>query len=97
MGVKLQDRDVFGPIRERIEIPQKTVKHTPRDKVYDAFITLLAGAHGVVESNTRLRRAPVLPAACGRAACAEQAVVQETLEACTAENVRQREQAVQGI
>jgi hypothetical protein len=97
LGVSLQQRDVFGPIRERLVIAQKTVKHTPLDKVYDAFITLLAGAHGLVEINTRLRSDAVLQAAFGRAACAEQSVVQQTLDACTAENVCQLEQALQVI
>jgi hypothetical protein len=97
LGVSLQERDVLGPIRERLVIAQKTVKHTPLDKVYDAFITLLAGAHGLVEINTRLRSDPVLQAAFGRSACAEQSVVQQTLDACTAENVRQMEQALQVI
>ena len=32
LGVSLQQRDVFGPIRERLVIGQKTVKHTPLDK-----------------------------------------------------------------
>jgi hypothetical protein len=97
LGVALQKRDVFGPIRERLVIAQKTVKHTPLDKVYDAFITLLAGAHGLVEINTRLRSDPVLQAAFGRTACAEQSVVQQTLDACTGANVRQLEQALQVI
>jgi hypothetical protein len=44
-------------------IAQKTVMHTPLDKVHDAVITLLAGAHGLVEINTRLRSDPVLQAA----------------------------------
>jgi hypothetical protein len=97
LGISLQERDVFGPIRERLVIAQKTVKHTPLDKIYDAFITLLAGAHGLGEINTRLRSDPVLQAAFGRTACAEQSVVQQTLDACTAENVRQMEQALQTI
>jgi hypothetical protein len=97
LGVSLQQRDVLGPMRERLVIAQKTVKHTPLDKVYDAFITLLAGAHGLVEINTRLRSDPVLQAAFGRAACAEQSVVQQTLDACTSANVQQMEQALQAI
>ena len=97
LGSKLQELDVFEPIRATVRIAQKTVKHSPLDKVYDAFITLLAGAHGLVEINTRLRSDPVLQAAFGRTACAEQSVVQETLDACTAENVRQMEQALQVI
>src|SRR2546421_3171780 len=97
IGVKLRQLDVFGPIQQMVTIAQKTVKHTPTQKLYDAFITMLAGAHGLVEINTRLRSDPVLQAAFGRTACAEQSVVQETLDACTAENVRQMEQAVQTI
>ncbi len=73
------------------------MKHTPIDKVYDGFIAILAGAHGLVEINTRLRSDAALQAAFGRTSCAEQSVVQETVDACTAENVGQMEQAVQTI
>src|SRR5207244_240183 len=97
LGVKLRQLDVFGPIRKRVRIAQKAVKHTPIDKLYDAFISLLAGAHGLVEINTRLRSDPALQAAFGRTRCAEQSVVQETLDACTAENVKQMEQGVDRI
>ncbi len=50
----LSHLDLFGPIRESVLIAQKTVKHSPIDKLYDAFISLLAGAHGLVEINSRL-------------------------------------------
>src|SRR4051812_45827767 len=79
LGARLHSLDLFGPIRQRVRIAQKTVKHTPTDKLYDAFIAMLAGAHGVVEINTRLRSDPALQAAFGRRSCAEQSVVQETL------------------
>jgi hypothetical protein len=78
IGVKVRQLDLFGPIRTQVQIRQKTVKHTPADKLYDAFISLLAGAHGLVEINTRLRTDPGLQQAFGRSACAEQSVVQET-------------------
>jgi hypothetical protein len=94
LGVKLRQLDLFGPIRKQVQIAQKTVKHTPIEKLYDAFISLLAGAHGLVEINTRLRADPALQRAFGRKRCAEQSVVQETLDSCTAENVRQMEQAL---
>jgi hypothetical protein len=97
IGVKLQALDLFGPIRKRVHIAQKAVKHTPLDKLYDGFISLLAGAHGLVEINSRLRADPALQAAFGRQRCAEQSVVQETLDACTAENVTQLEQAIDEI
>src|SRR4051812_33105157 len=97
LGVKLRALDLFGPIRERVQIAQKTVRHTPADKLYDSFIALLAGAHGLVEINHLLRADPALQAAFGRPACAEQSVVQDTLDACTAENVTQFEAALAAI
>jgi hypothetical protein len=97
VGVKLRQLDLFGPIRTSVHIAQKTVKHTPTEKLYDAFISLLAGAHGLVEINTRLRSDRALQLAFGRTSCAEQSVVQETLDACTTENVRQMEQAIESI
>src|SRR2546423_2644702 len=97
LGVKLRELELFGPIHQKVQIAQKTVKHTPVDKLYDAFISMLAGAHGLVEINTRLRSDVALQAAFGRTACAEQSVVQETLDHCTAENVQQMEQALDSI
>src|SRR5213082_877796 len=97
VGVKLRQLDVFGPIRKTVRIAQKTVKHAQIDKVYDAFISLLAGAHGLVEINTRLRSEEALQRAFGRSCCAEQSVVQETLDRCTEENVSQMEQALDSI
>lgn len=93
LGVHLQRLDLFGPIREQVRIPQKTVRYTPTDKLYDAFIALLAGAHGLVEVNGRLRPDVALQAAFGRTACAEQSVVQDTLDACTEGTVQQLEAA----
>jgi hypothetical protein len=97
LGVHLQHRDLFGPIRALVKVEQKTVKHTPTDKLYDAFITLLAGAHGLGEINTRLRSDPALQAAFGRTCCAEQSVVQDTLDACSTTTVAQMEAAVATI
>jgi len=97
LGVQLKHLDLFGPIRETVLIAQKTIKHAPSDKLYDAFISLLAGAGGLVEINHRLRADPALQRAFGREACAEQSVVQGMLNACTAENVKQMEQAMDMI
>ncbi len=35
LGVKLRELDLFRPIRERVHIAQKTVRHTPTDKLYE--------------------------------------------------------------
>jgi hypothetical protein len=58
------------------------------------LIAILAGAQGLSEINTRLRSDPALQRAFGRTGCAEQSVVQETLDACTPSNVAQMMQAL---
>src|SRR5260370_8590037 len=83
LGVVLEERKVFEPIRAQVHIEQKTIKHTPLDKLYDSFITRLSGAHGLVEINTLLRADPARPRAFGRKRCAEQSLVHQTLDAFT--------------
>ena len=55
VGIKLAELQLFEPIAQWVQIAQKTIKDRPSDKLYDAFISILAGAHGLVEINTRLR------------------------------------------
>src|SRR2546430_17444662 len=97
IGIKLRELKVFQPIKQSVQIAQKTIKDSPIDKLYDAFISLLAGAHGLVEINTRLRADGALQRAFGRRRCAEQSVVKDTLNACTPENVEQMEHALDAI
>jgi hypothetical protein len=75
LGLYLRQIDFLAPLREQVKIVQKTVVHTPLDKLTDAFITILAGAHGLVEVNTRLRSDPALQQAFGRTSCAEQSTI----------------------
>jgi hypothetical protein len=51
VGVKIRELDLFGPVSKTVQIAQKAVKHTPSDKMDDACISLLAGAHRLVEIN----------------------------------------------
>jgi hypothetical protein len=97
VGRKLTELKLFEPIRQRVQIAQKTIKDRPSDKLYDALISMLAGAHGLVEINTCLRADAALQRALGRSRCAEQSVVQQTLDACSAENIAQMEQAMDTI
>jgi len=97
IGTQIQQLDLFAPIRQTVQIAQKTVKYTPADKLYDCFITILAGAHGIVEVNTRLRADVALQRAFGRSGCAEQSVVQQTLDHATPANVTQMAQALESI
>src|SRR5712692_1638022 len=97
IGIKLRERKLFEPVEQTVQIGQKTNKNSPSDKLYDALISMLAGAHGLVEINTRLRADVALQRAFGRSRCAEQSVVQDTLNACTAQNVEQMQQAMDTI
>jgi hypothetical protein len=97
LGVRLCQLDLLAPIRQGVQIAQKRVRYSPFDKLYDCFIALLAGARGIVEVNLGLRADPALQAAFGRIACAEQSVIQDTLDACTAANVAQLEAAMDQI
>src|SRR5229473_1563432 len=97
IGIKLRERKLFEPVEQTVQIGQKTIKDSPSDKLYDALIRRLSGAHGLVEINTRLRADVALQRAFGRSRCAEQSVVQDTLNACTTENVEQMQQAMDTI
>lgn len=97
LGVKIRELDLFEPIARQVKIAQKVVKHQPTDKLYDGFIAILAGAEGLVEINKLVRSDGALQKAFGRSRCAEQSVVQETLNACTSENVAQMHQAMHQI
>jgi hypothetical protein len=97
LGRKVTKFKVFEPVAQTVKIGQKTVKYRPSEKLLDAFISLLAGAQGLVEINKRLKADPGLQRAFGRSGCAEQSVVQDTLDACGEENVFQMHQAMEAI
>jgi hypothetical protein len=94
MGVMIQKLRLFAPIVEKVKIAQKVVKFSPAEKLMDGYMAILAGAHGMVEINHGLRADRGLQLAFGRTGCAEQSVVQDTLDACSAENVEQMHQAM---
>jgi hypothetical protein len=94
LGLKLRSLKLFETISQHVQIKQKTIKHTPIEKLTDAFIAILSGAHGLSEINTRLRPDRAVQRAFGRTSCAEQSVVQETLDRCTSDNVAQMLEAV---
>ena len=97
LGRKVKKLKLFEPIEQKVKIAQKTIKYSPSEKLMDAFITLLAGGQGMVEINKQLKADPGLQSAFGRRGCAEQSVVQETLDASSCENVIQMYQATETI
>ena len=97
VGLRLRRLGLFEAIAAHVHVPQKTVRHTPAEKLYDAFVAILSGAHGLSESNTRLRADPTLQRPFGRRTCAEYSLVQHTLDACTAENVEEMRRVVTSL
>lgn len=97
LGLRLRCLGLFEAIAAHVHVPQKTVKHTPAEKLYDAFLAILSGAHGLSEINTRLRADPTLQRSFGRSTCAEYSLVQDTLDACTQENVEQLRRVVASL
>ena len=97
LGVKIRQMELFKPITQQVKIAQKTVKYTPIEKLIDAEIAILAGAQGMVEINKRVRPDRGLQVAFGRDGCAEQSVVQDTLDACSMENVGQMQAALDQV
>ncbi|MFL6257180.1 MAG: hypothetical protein ACJ74T_19400 [Pyrinomonadaceae bacterium] len=89
LGLRLRRLGLFEALAAHVHVPQKTVRHTPAEKLYDAFVAILAGAQGLSEINTKLRADPTLQRSFGRSTCAEYSLVQDTLDACTPENVEE--------
>ena len=61
LGLRLRRLQFLEAIAAHVHVPQKTVRHTSAEKLYDAFLAILAGAHGLSEINTRLRASVVPP------------------------------------
>jgi hypothetical protein len=97
IGRQVVARHIFKPIEHHVKIAQKVVQYRPTAKLEDGFINILAGGTGMVEVNKRVRSDIGLQRAFGREGCAEQSVIQDTLDACTEENVSQMELARQVI
>jgi hypothetical protein len=93
VGVHMRQEGIWDVVAAHVQIKQKAIKHKPIDKLLDAFINILAGGHGLVEVNTRVRPDQALQRAFGRTACADQSTISDTLNVCTPENVIQMEQA----
>ncbi|MCG8364383.1 MAG: hypothetical protein MJA27_13760 [Pseudanabaenales cyanobacterium] len=97
IGAKITTLNIFEPIASRVKIDQKTVNDSPTEKLYDGFIGMLCGAKGMVEVNKLVRSDKGLQQAFGRERCAEQSVIQETLDTSSADNVQQMEEAMDEI
>jgi len=97
VGVHMRRKRIWDIVERCVHIEQKVIWHKPTEKLLDAFINILAGDHGVVEVNKRVRPDEALQRAFGRQACADQSTISDTLNACGEENVQEMRQALQAI
>jgi len=93
LGEVIQEKQFFAPIHDHVTIAQKVVDYHPTDKLVFATIGLIAGAETVYDLNQILRPNRPLLNAFGYEKCADQSVIQETINAATEENVGQLNQA----
>jgi hypothetical protein len=89
LGEYLRRHCFFAPLRESVQIRQKTVRSRPIDKLLDVLSGILCGAKTIAQNNMTIRTDRAVPRAFGRSGWAEQSTMARTLRACTAENVVQ--------
>lgn len=94
VGLQFQQWGIWQVIAQHVKIKQKVLCHTPLEKLQDCLVNILAGGHGLVEINTRVRDDEALQRAFGRTTCAEQSTISDTLNVCTDENVQQLRNAL---
>jgi hypothetical protein len=94
VGAWMRQQGIWTAVEDHVPIKQKVLKYRPAEKLLDGLISMLAGASGLVEINSRVRPDEALSRAFGRDGCAEQSVVSQTFDACTLENVAQMQQAL---
>jgi len=93
----ITDKKILEPIHEEVRIPQKKVFYRPTDKLVFVVLGVVSGCEAVFDLNQSLRVDRQLLRAFGYEKCADQSVIQDTLNAATGENVQQMEDALKAI
>lgn len=93
----IRDKNVFEPIHTNVNIPQKKLLYSPTDKLVFLTLGIISGIQSVYDINYKLRIDKALLKAFGYEKCADQSVIQETLNAVTEDNISQMENALKTI
>jgi hypothetical protein len=96
LGCHLTKEGILKPLCG-VEIAQKTVRHSPQEKLLDALIGIMAGCKALYETNVRVRPDLPLQKAFGRDRCADQSTISKTLNAFTQEAVLELREAIETI
>ena len=92
LGEYLRRHAFFVPLYQHVQIPQKTIKYRPVEKLLDALVGILCGAKTIAQSNVTVRGDAALQRAFGRKGGADQSTIARTLQAGTPQTVEQLEQ-----
>lgn len=93
----VKSKHLWEEMSASIHIRQKAIKHSPDEKLRDLLINMWAGGERVVDVNNRLRTDEGLQRLFGRLCCAEQSTVSETINAVSAENIREMQSFLQSV
>lgn len=93
----IKDKNVLGPIHNKVNIKQKKIFYSPTDKLVFLTLGIMSGIQSVYDINYKLRVDKALLKAFGYQKCADQSVIQETLNAVSQENIKQMESATDEI
>jgi Transposase DDE domain group 1 len=96
LGHLLAQEGALQPL-SGVQIAQKSVSHSPTQKITDALLGILSGCKAIYQTNVRVRPDEPLSRSFGRERVAEQSTIQRTLDAFTQENVNQLREAVEAI
>jgi Transposase DDE domain group 1 len=91
LGEYLRRHAFFAPLHQHVQIPQKTIKYRPVDKLLDALVGMWCGAKTIAQSKVTVRVDPAVQHAFGRKGCADQSTIARTLQAGTPQSVQQLE------
>jgi len=97
LSALIESRGIFQCIHEMVKIPQKEVDYCPTDKLVFVILGVMSGCEVMSDLNWKLRVDKVLLSAFGYQKCADQSVIQRTLDASTDENINQMESALKTI
>lgn len=96
LGHYLTEEGVLEPL-SRVRIAQKTVKHSPQQKLIDALMGVLSGCKALYQFDCRVRPDLPLQRAFGRESSADQSAISKTLDAFDEHTVAQLREAIESI
>lgn len=92
LGYCLTRTGFLTPVWTDLDLPLKTVDHSPEAKLLDVVVSILAGCRAISQVNTRLRPDVALAHAWGRERFADQSMLARTLDVFGATQVAQLRQ-----